>query len=111
MKYYIAGPMTGLPGFNFQAFDAVEARLRAAGVDAVNPAALDRRDYPGHDFSNNELPVDFDYNERLRIDLAEIQECTGVVLLPGWNYSKGAKIELAECLRLGLEIVIEAHNV
>lgn len=39
MKLYIAGPMTGLPEFNYPAFMDAERRLIAAGYEIENPAA------------------------------------------------------------------------
>lgn len=39
-RIYDSGPMTGLPGLNFPAFDAAAKQLRAAGYDVVNPAEL-----------------------------------------------------------------------
>lgn len=37
-RIYIAGPMTGLPGLNFDAFNAKAAELRARGWHVENPA-------------------------------------------------------------------------
>lgn len=38
---YIAGPMTGIPHFNFPLFDAVSASLRADGFTIISPAETD----------------------------------------------------------------------
>ena len=37
-RVYIAGPMTGLPAFNYPAFHAAAATLRQAGYVVENPA-------------------------------------------------------------------------
>lgn len=37
-RVYLAGPMTGIADYNFPAFNAAAARLRAEGFDVVNPA-------------------------------------------------------------------------
>lgn len=38
---YVAGPMTGIPHFNFPLFDAVSAGLRADGFTIISPAETD----------------------------------------------------------------------
>jgi len=38
---YVAGPMTGIPRFNFPLFDAVSAALRAQGYTIISPAETD----------------------------------------------------------------------
>jgi len=41
---YLSGPMSGLPGFNFPAFHAAAAKLRADGFTVLNPAETDNGD-------------------------------------------------------------------
>lgn len=41
MKIYLAGPMRGIPEFNFPAFHAMACRLRAEGNVVFNPAEKD----------------------------------------------------------------------
>ena len=38
---YIAGPMTGIPEFNYPLFNATAKALRATGVEVRNPAEND----------------------------------------------------------------------
>ena len=38
MRIYIAGPMSGLPDFNYPAFNQAEQRLLALGYEVENPA-------------------------------------------------------------------------
>lgn len=37
-RVYVAGPMTGIPDFNYPAFNAVADQLRAQGYEVENPA-------------------------------------------------------------------------
>jgi hypothetical protein len=41
MKVYLAGPMTGYPRWNFDAFDEAARQLRSDGHDVVSPHELD----------------------------------------------------------------------
>lgn len=106
---YIAGPMTGLPDFNFPAFHEAEARLSKAGwFDIGNPAKMDEDNgFDATGMTGNEKPQDvgFDLAETLKMDLAWIADkATAIALLPGWENSKGVAAEVALGKALGLEI-------
>jgi hypothetical protein len=114
LKIYIAGPMRGIPEFNFPAFYAAEEKLKADGHSVFNPARRDN-DKHGTDISKGNATGDeavaaaqhgFNLREALGADLAYIcAEADGIALLPGWQNSKGATAERATGVALGLEII------
>ena len=84
MTYYLAGPMTGLPDFNFNAFTAACAALRERGLSVVSPHEKDP-----------ELETRGTWEACLRADIAILmRDCHAMILLPGWSNSKGATLEL-----------------
>lgn len=111
-RIYLAGPMRGIPQFNFPAFDKAREMLRAQGHAVFCPAEMDRIMYGpdyglGYDGTNNyDEPVGFDINKQLALDLNYIcLHATTVALLPGWHTSNGACAERATAIALGLEII------
>lgn len=114
MKVYLAGPMSGIPYFNFPAFHAAAAKLRAEGHIVFNPAEQDCKRY-GTDISANNLTGSIDqavrdHNFSLREALAEdtsyiCREADAVALLPSWEKSSGARAEWALALPLRLGII------
>jgi hypothetical protein len=114
MKIYVAGPMRGVAEFNFPAFHAAAAKLRAEGHEVFSPAERDIRVH-GEAFSKNSHDGDndkaerehgFNLREALADDLAWIcREADAVALMPGWVLSKGATAERATAIALGLEII------
>lgn len=88
---YLSGPMTGLPDLNFPAFHAAAADLRARGVHVINPAEIN----PDSQMS---------WEACMRADIRALCDCDVLVLLPGWEKSKGAHLELHIAHRLGLSI-------
>lgn len=92
---YIAGPMSGLPSFNYFAFNKLAQRLRAAGIHVENPA-------------ENPVPVCGTWQGYMRMALTQLVTCDTLVLLPGWEASRGASIERQLALDLGLR-VLPAH--
>ena len=113
MKVYIAGPMRGIPCYNFGAFLEAENLIASQGHEVVNPATLDLQE--GIDPST--FPDDFDWNtipegttsrEIIERDLlAILQGCEGIYMLAGWEKSKGAAVEHALAEFLGMKIVYE----
>lgn len=114
MRIYLAGPMRGYTEFNFPAFHAATAKLRADGHEVFNPAERDMERH-GTDISKgNEtgsvlqasLEHGFDLRTALGEDLAWIcAHADAVYLLPNWRNSKGATAERAVALALGLFVV------
>lgn len=95
MRLYISGPMTGRPQLNYPAFFTAESQLRDMGYEVSNPAQ-----YP----DNGET-----WAECLRRDLKDLLECDGVAALPGWQKSKGARLEVNVARRLGMEVMDVKH--
>ncbi len=91
-RIYISGQMSGLPDHNFPAFNRHAAELRAAGFEVVNPAELNP-------------DTTMTWEECLRIDIRELCSCDAIALMPGWELSKGANLELHLAHRLGLEVM------
>lgn len=85
MKVYIAGPMTGLPEHNYPAFNKAADDLRAIGFEPLNPVDVGCDDAPG--------ACEHDWQWYMRRTLALMLTADRVVLLPGWENSRGAKIE------------------
>ena len=106
MKLYIAGPMRGIPEYNFPKFFEVEAALLADGDEVFSPA---RRDvdigfqWQGTTGNEDLAAMGFDLRDALAVDLEWIcRHADGVVLLPGWEKSSVATAEEATARALGL---------
>lgn len=116
---YIAGPMRGIPEFNFPAFDAAAALGRALGYEVISPAELDRESgfsEKGHDGQVNDrghseaITIDFMRRAAHRdffaiIGTPEKPGVDAVALLPGWEKSRGAKAEKAMAEWIGLDVL------
>ena len=91
MRVYIAGPMTGRPQFNYPAFHQAATLLRAAGYAVINPA-------------ENPAPLCGSWLGYMRMSVAQVASVDCVVMLPGWPFSKGARIEYLIAKLLGLGV-------
>jgi hypothetical protein len=90
-RVYLAGPMTGIVDWNFPAFHAEAASLRARGLHVENPAE--------HGIAEGATWADY-----LRYDLGRIATCERIHLLPGWSDSSGALLEVTLARALGMTI-------
>lgn len=94
-RLYIAGPMTGYPECNYPAFHAAQQRLQEANFRVVNPAERVDSKLARH------------YVDLLRDDLRLLLDCHGVAVLPGWEWSTGARneVQVAGTLRMYVKTV------
>lgn len=103
MTYYIAGPMTGIEGHNYPAFEKATAHLRRDGLKVLSPHEFFPP--PGEDFD----PV-LGRIQRLRKDVSFLSNCDATLLLPGWSESRGARMELNLALELGMRVYYFHNN-
>jgi hypothetical protein len=96
MKVYIAGPMTGLPFYNYPAFQVAAVALDRAGYEVLTPVHDGDLDEQG-----NAL---FSWQFYLRRALKMVTDADALALLPGWENSKGANLEKTIADGLGLPV-------
>ncbi len=94
MKWYLAGPMSGIEESNYPAFRQACHTLRNRGLHIVSP----------HDFFPPVEASQTQWEQLLRYDLRALTDCHGIILLPGWSTSRGAILELSVALALDMEI-------
>jgi len=109
IKWYLAGPMTGIPQFNYPLFDSVATELRAEGYDIHSPAEMDDPEVreaalasPDGNLKGFNLGTWGDFLSRDVKLIAD--ELGGVILLPGWERSKGARLETFVAIQCGYPI-------
>ena len=95
-KIYIAGPMSGLPNFNRDAFNAEAHRLLGLGYVALNPAIL---------------PDGLEQHQYMAICIEMVKMADQLVMLPGWERSAGARAEHALAIKLGKAIILPVPHL
>ena len=73
MRLYIAGPMTGIEGFNFDAFYRAAHVWRESGWEVVNPA----EEFDGK--------TDLPYRAYVERDIARLLTVDAIAMLDGWD--------------------------
>lgn len=91
LRVYISGPMSNLDDYNRPAFFAAEVELLAAGFEVCNPA---RVEIPGGEWE------DF-----MREDIAMLVTCDAIVVLDGFENSRGSFVEMRMAWDLKIPIV------
>lgn len=91
MRLYLAGPMSNYPQSNFPAFYEAATDLRGRGLDIISPAELDDAETVARALKNE--PATQTWADFLARDVKIVSEVDGIVFLPDWYKSRGAKLE------------------
>jgi hypothetical protein len=97
MKTYVAGPISGYPCGNAQAFSDAVIHLTKLGHDPVNPLEIS----PGNTSTTS---GDERWKAFMKLDIRALIDCDAIYMLHGWQQSKGATLEHHIATELGLEI-------
>jgi hypothetical protein len=83
---YIAGPMSHYPEFNYPAFCQARAELQELGYQTLCPT-----DNTADSWDNY-----------MRASIAQVIAAEGIAVLPGWELSAGAclEVKIAQTLRM-----------
>jgi hypothetical protein len=116
-KIYIAGPMRGIPLYNFPAFDQAAWELKDLGYCPISPTDIDRQ----YGFDPRDLPQPWDWTtfpkksmklqDVIMRDVVAILQCDGVLMLPGHLDSAGAIAEKRLALWAGIPVFYEIPHV
>ena len=98
--YYLSGPMSGKQHSNFPLFRRAARILRERGFNIISPVELDHEEA--------ELPP---WAELIGRDVSVlISQCDGIIMLPDWALSQGARIELFVAITCGKSLLEFADN-
>jgi hypothetical protein len=78
MKVYLSGPITGIEAYK-DVFALYAHAVSALGHEVVDPSAVSISDWTWADYMQH--------------DLCLLKGCDAICLLPGWERSRGARIE------------------
>lgn len=112
-RVYISGPITGIPDKNKYAFEKYENRFKELNLDPVNPLKLFTEQEAllmDLKLENNEITEKEYWAYFMKRDIAEMIECDIVAVLPNWENSKGANLEVYLARSLFMPI-IDATNL
>jgi hypothetical protein len=112
MQLYIAGPMTGIENFNYQAFFDAEEELTKLGYRALNPARHDGENFEEamKHVGTPEIPS-HPWEYYIRRDIPIVAQADGLLLLPGWEASRGARLEVSIAKALSMPLFVLRDGV
>lgn len=91
---YISGPITGInPGRCEMHFNCAKRQLKRLGQFPVSPLDIGKL-----------LPVDFEHEDYLAVDLTILKKMDACLFLEGWQNSKGCQVERQICEKYKIRI-------
>lgn len=91
-RVYLSGPMSGIPEKNKAEFCKAQAHYMSEGFFVINPHEIGETMYFVMTRTHGKEPIERYY---IAEDLQYLGHCDMMVLLPGWENSKGCNIEIA----------------
>jgi hypothetical protein len=106
---YLAGPMSGIPQYNYPEFHRIAKELRDAGYTVISPAESDGPELQKEALASTDglvggaMPVDArnvkvggeSWGQIMARDVQLIfEKCDGVVVMKNWGKSRGARLEV-----------------
>ena len=105
---YISGPIKNMTDGNIDAFDKAEKHLKELGYDVLNPHAISEI-VNLRFFEMGKIPT---YEDYLKEDIIQmLSKCDALLVLPGWRQSKGSKLEIANALACGLDVIFDISDL
>jgi hypothetical protein len=103
LTYYLSGPISGDIKGNEAKFHEAVVELRARGYDIVSPVEV----CTGHieDFDLERTALDWIWYMRRDIEALVNDKVQGIIMLPGWEGSRGARLELLIAKGLNMRAV------
>lgn len=99
-RVFLSGPMTGIEDYNFPLFNSVAQLLREAGYEVVNPVDICLKYKKERVLADKAV-----FNAMIAEQQQAEATCSLLVLLPGWENSKGVRLELKTACERDIEII------
>ena len=95
--------MTGYENFNFDQFNFIENVLNQYGIEVVNPVHICKK-YKKEHVLNDKTVFDKMVAEQQEAE----RTCNAIMLLHGWQNSKGVRLELKTAADLDFEFFLDS---
>lgn len=104
---YIAGKITGVKNYNKDEFYCMEACLLSRDIPVFNPLRnsfeiAKKRGVPIEQLSREEI---------IRINIKELLQCSNIIMLRGWDNSRGAILEREIAEETGIRVHYTLNSV
>lgn len=101
----LVGPMTGEPDFNDDAFAHAALMLRGKGYRVWSPHERSKENLEKADAIGRSLGERAAWSFWLKVAIANLTKMDAIGVLPRWDDSAGATLEMAIAFQLGLLVL------